>query len=83
MARFVHGRGVRNIAVLAVNDTGTKSLADSFADEFRRLGGTIAPYVLAPKDGNDLRTQIATIRSSAPDAIFAVGYGRQRMCQRA
>jgi branched-chain amino acid transport system substrate-binding protein len=74
MARFVFGRGVKNIAIFAVNDTGTKSLADSFRDEFTKLGGTISGYVLAPKDANDLRTQITSLRASSPTAVFAVGY---------
>jgi len=74
MARFLHDRKVGRIAIFAVNDTGTKSLADSFREEFLRLGGTVAVYVLAPKDANDLRTQITALRSASPQAVFLVGY---------
>lgn len=77
MARFVHGRGVNKITILAVNDTGTKSLADAFRDEFGRLGGTIQEYVLAPKDANDLRTQITALRSASSQAVFVVGYASE------
>jgi len=77
MARFVHARGVRRIGIFAVNDTGTKSLADSFKDEFVHLGGTVVVYVLAPKDANDLRTQITALRSAAPQAIYLVGYATE------
>ncbi len=77
MARYVYGRGVRRIGILAVNDTGTKSLADAFRDEFRRLGGEVASYVLAPKDGNDLRTQITALQSSRPQAVYVVGYATE------
>jgi branched-chain amino acid transport system substrate-binding protein len=77
MAHFVYKRGVRRLAILAVNDTGTKSLADSFKDEFVRLGGSIGGYALAPKDTNDLRTQIASIRSFAVEGVFVVGYANE------
>src|SRR5271157_1186360 len=74
MARFLHDRKVGRIAIFAVNDTGTKSLADSFREEFLRLGGTVAVYVLAPNDAHDLRTQITALRSASPQAVFLVGY---------
>ncbi len=77
MARFVYGQSVSKIAIFAVNDTGTKSLADSFREEFIRLGGTIQEYVLAPKDANDLRTQITALRSASPEAVFLVGYASE------
>jgi branched-chain amino acid transport system substrate-binding protein len=77
MARFVFGQGVKNVAIFAVNDTGTKSLADSFRDEFVKLGGTVSGYVLAPKDANDLRTQITSLRSASAAAVFAVGYAAE------
>lgn len=77
MARFVHDRGVRKVGIFAVNDTGTKSLADSFRGEFLRLGGTVVAYVLAPKDANDLRTQITALRSASPQAVYLVGYATE------
>jgi branched-chain amino acid transport system substrate-binding protein len=77
MARFVFGQDVKSIGIFAVNDTGTKSLADSFRDEFVRLGGAVTTYVLAPKDSNDLRTQITSLRSVSPQAVFAVGYANE------
>jgi branched-chain amino acid transport system substrate-binding protein len=77
MARFVHGCGITRIAILAVNDTGTKSLADSFRNEFVTLGGSVVKYALAPKDTNDVRTQIASIRSASPQAVFMVGYAAE------
>lgn len=77
MARYVHGRGVRRIALLAVNDTGTKSLVDNFKAEFEQLGGTVLEYVLAQKDANDLRTQITSLRAASPEAVFFVGYANE------
>ena len=77
MARFVYERGVNSLTIFAVNDTGTKSLADAFQKEFIRLGGTIQTYVLAPKDANDLRTQITAIRSTSAQAVFVVGYASE------
>ena len=77
MARFVYGRGVIRIAILAVNDTGTKSLADSFQAEFTRLGGSVAKFILVSKDSNDLRTQITSLRSVSPQAAFVVGYASE------
>ncbi len=77
MARFVYGRGVTRIGIFAVNDTGTKSLADAFRAEFVRLGGKVASYVLAPKDASDLRTQITALRSASPQAIYLVGYATE------
>ncbi len=77
MARFVNSRGVNRIAIFAVNDTGTKSLADSFQAEFLRLGGNVVEYVLAPKDANDLRTQVTALRAASPQAVYAVGYASE------
>ena len=77
MARFVHGRRVTRIALFAVNDTGTKSLVDSFQAEFVHLGGKVVGYVLAPRDASDLRTQITALRSVSPQAVFAVGYANE------
>lgn len=77
MARFVYRRGARRVGVFAVNDTGTKSLADAFRGEFLRLGGAVTGYVLGPKDTNDLRTQITSLRASSPEAVFVMGYGNE------
>lgn len=77
MARFVHKKGVRKVALFAVNDAGTKSLMESFKKEFESIGGKVSETVLAPRNVNDLRTQITSLRASEPEAVFLVGYAQE------
>ena len=73
VAAFARERGLRRAFVIDDNESYGKGLADVFASEFPRRGGTIVgrehltPYAL---DYKPLLTKVAAIR---PDAVFFGG----------
>lgn len=49
-------------------------LANFFAESFRNLGGQLISQQRYEANATDLKTQIAEIKSAAPDVIFAPGF---------
>ncbi len=66
--------GLKQAAVLIVdNDFGT-SLASAFKDQFQELGGEVVLEEMYPLGEADFRPLISAIRRAKPDVIYAIGY---------
>lgn len=73
-ARYVYAQGHRTVSLLYIkNDAGVGN-KDSFAAEFRRLGGRVASEDSYPENSRDVRSQLAKIAAAKPDAIMIVSY---------
>ena len=65
----------KKIAVLRdVKNDYSVGLADVFADEFKKMGGTITTDKAYQAGDIDFKAQLTEIRKTAPDAIFVPGY---------
>ncbi len=49
-------------------------LADVFAAEFKKLGGTIVGDAAYQEGDSDFRAQLAQLKAAAPEALFVPGY---------
>jgi branched-chain amino acid transport system substrate-binding protein len=79
MARFAFDTlKVRNAAILRDSKSAySVSLADSFAEGLRKIGGTIlADESYSPRD-TDFIAQLTKIKASNPEAIFVPGYSAE------
>jgi len=67
--------GVKKAAILRdIRNDYSVGLANFFAQEFQRLGGTIAPDVSYSAGDADFKAQLTAIKAAAPEAIFIPGY---------
>ncbi len=74
MARLaVNDLLLEKIAIFAPSTQEGRSLADSFAGEVERKGGTIAVVQYFGLGDTDFREQLEIIRQTAPDAMFIPG----------
>ncbi|MDB5259967.1 MAG: amino acid transporter substrate-binding protein branched-chain amino acid transport system [Candidatus Nomurabacteria bacterium] len=62
---------LRNVAVINVLDDWSSIIANSFIDEFKKVGGNITFNEQVAPDQKDFRTQIAKIKSTNADGIYA------------
>lgn len=72
-------RGLRNVAILYVDNAYGQGLEAVFGEHFRELGGAIA---LAPSESyaegdDDFRAQLARIRDAGADALYLPAYTRE------
>lgn len=71
ISEWAYDLGYRRIAVIYVENSWGKGLADKFNENFESLGGTIANNISTRQEASDFRTQLLRIRRSNPDAIYA------------
>lgn len=69
-ARFSHDQGFKQVAVIALNDEDTLSIANAFKKNVAALGGQIVGDVLVNPEQTTYRTATRKILASNPDAIF-------------
>jgi branched-chain amino acid transport system substrate-binding protein len=76
MAQFAHDH-LHAAKVAILRDQGqdySVGLANVFADEFKKMGGTITTDVSYQSTDSDFRSELAQIKATDPDAIFIPGY---------
>ena len=66
--------GKKSVAVVYVNNDWGIELNRVFVDEFKKLGGEILVDEGTPQDVTDMRTVIAKVRGSVPDAVYLALY---------
>lgn len=66
--------GLKDAAVLVVNNDFGTSLADAFDKQYKADGGTIAMQAKYPLGETDFRPLISKISRAHPDVIYAIGY---------
>jgi branched-chain amino acid transport system substrate-binding protein len=76
MARFSFEElGVKELAVLYIDDAYGEGGKNIFEEEYTRMGGRILAIEKYDKNGTDFKTEIAKIRSVEPKALYILGYG--------
>ena len=77
MADIVLDHGIKSVAVTYTNNDYGKGLADSFAEAFKRKGGTVT-IVAAHDDGKaDYSAEVAALAAAGGDALVVAGYADQ------
>ena len=69
--------GLKNIAILYINNDYGVGLKEVFSAEFGKRGGKIADTEAFEQSATDMRTQLTKIQASAPDEIYLVGYPKE------
>ena len=67
----------RTAAVLYVNAAYGAGLAETFKQEFGRLGGKIVAYEAYPQDATNMREQISKILASKPEGLYLPGWPKE------
>jgi branched-chain amino acid transport system substrate-binding protein len=73
-AQYVFSKGYKNVSVLYINNDGGLGNQQSFSENFRGLGGTIASVDAYPADAQDFRAQLTKIKQQKSDALMVVSY---------
>ncbi|HMH44454.1 MAG TPA: penicillin-binding protein activator [Pyrinomonadaceae bacterium] len=73
-AEYVYSQGHRKVSLLYINNDGGLGNKESFAENFQRLGGTIASVDAYAQDTRDVRAQLTKIKQQKPDAVLIVSY---------
>lgn len=74
LSRLIMANGTKNIAITYVNNDYGKGLADSIANAFPKVGGTIAANV-AHEDGKaDYRPELGQLAGSGATDLVIIGY---------
>jgi len=75
MAELAYNKfGYRKIALFTIDNAGNIGMTNAFRTKFTELGGEILTYEKGPQGGTDFRTQITKIKSTTPEAIYAIGF---------
>jgi branched-chain amino acid transport system substrate-binding protein len=77
-ARFAfRDLGVKNVAILYINNDYGLGLSKVFSEEFAKVGGVIVGTESFEKDSKEFRGQITKIKKKKLDAVYLVGYAAQ------
>lgn len=77
IADWLHAENFSRVALLYVNNSWGQGLREEFRTDFTAQGGTIVAQEACNEGDRDLRTQIAKLKQSNPDAVYAITYGRE------
>jgi len=69
--------GLKNVAILYINNEYGKGLEGVFRSEFSRRGGRIAAAESFEQSSTDVRTQLTKIREASPDGLYLIGYPKE------
>jgi branched-chain amino acid transport system substrate-binding protein len=74
LADIVKERGIDNVAVTYTNNDYGKGLADSFAESYQKLGGSVA-ISAAHEDGKaDYSAEVGALQASGAPVLMVFGY---------
>lgn len=65
---------ISRAAVIYVNNEYGAGIKSVFEHKFTGLGGTIVASVSFQQGDTDMRTQLASIKGKAPEAVYLIGY---------
>jgi branched-chain amino acid transport system substrate-binding protein len=65
--------GLKKVAIVDDTETYGKGIADAFAAEWEKLGGTVVGREGAPKGTTDYTAILTKFKDAAPDAVFYGG----------
>jgi branched-chain amino acid transport system substrate-binding protein len=69
--------GLRNVAILYINNDYGAGLREVFTREFERRGGKVPAVEAFDQSATDMRTQLTKIQSTKPDGLYLVGYPKE------
>jgi len=69
--------GLRDIAILYINNDYGKGLDDVFSTQFKKLGGKIVSSQSFEQNSADMRSQLTKIQSTNPAGLYLVGYPKE------
>jgi branched-chain amino acid transport system substrate-binding protein len=69
--------GLRDIAILYINNDYGKGLDDVFTSEFQKLGGKIVSSQSFEQNSTDMRSQLSKIQATNPTGLYLVGYPKE------
>jgi branched-chain amino acid transport system substrate-binding protein len=78
-ADYAYGRGLRNVAILFVDNAYGRGLEAVFGEHFGALGGALAvtPSESYTEGDGDFRAQLSRIAGSGADALYLPAYTRE------
>lgn len=68
--------GLRQVAVLFVDDDFGQGYASAFKQAFEAAGGQVVEEIPYPRGGSDFRNTIVKLKSIEADGIYLVGYDK-------
>lgn len=74
IARLIHGKGIRKVAMTYSNDDYNAGIAKVFAAEFKAMGGTITGNQAHEPNKASYRSELATLSSGGPEALALFAY---------
>lgn len=77
MADWAKSLGFNRVAIIYVENTWGRGLADAFESAFQQQGGVIVSKNATQQEATDFRAQLQRVFQTAPDAIYAPLYTRQ------
>jgi len=74
-AKYVYEKlGKKKVAIVYVKSDWGSGIRQVFADEFKKLGGTIVAEEGYEQVARDLRTQLTKVKAAKPDLVYFLGY---------
>ena len=73
-AQSMNKRGLKKVAILAVNNDFGLSFAENLAKQFEASGGKVAVSEKYEQKDRDMRTQLLRIKTSGAEAIYLASY---------
>lgn len=74
MARLATDAGIRNVAVLYLNNAYGQGLSREFIEAFEKAGGSITQNVVYNPSQASYRSEVSKAMNPKPDALFLIGY---------
>jgi branched-chain amino acid transport system substrate-binding protein len=69
--------GLRDVAILYINNDYGKGLDDVFSTQFKKLGGKIVSSQSFEQNSTDMRSQLTKIQATNPAGLYLVGYPKE------
>lgn len=74
LARVVHKRGIKRVAMTYINNDYGKGLAEAFRQAYTKLGGTITGDQPHEENKASYRAELATLASGDPEGLVTIAY---------
>ena len=74
LAKVVLDEGIKKLAVTYVNNDYGVGIASTFADAYKKLGGTITAFEKHEDKKDSYRSELATLAKDGPEALVVIAY---------
>jgi branched-chain amino acid transport system substrate-binding protein len=73
-SKYVSSLGIDSVSILYINNDGGLGNEQTFAENFKKLGGTVVSTETYAQDARDMRSQLTKIKSRKTRALVVVSY---------